>query len=57
MVGRLKISELRDRAQAAMGDRFTMGGFHDAVLLSGPVPLDILEENIEAWMKGADPVA
>lgn len=57
MVGRLKISELRDRAQARMGDRFTMGGFHDAVLLSGPVPLDILEENIEAWMKGGDPVA
>lgn len=53
MVGRLKISELRDRAQAQMGERFTMGGFHDAVLLSGPVPLDILEENIEAWMKGA----
>jgi uncharacterized protein (DUF885 family) len=53
MVGRLKISELRDRAQQQMGNRFTMGGFHDAVLLSGPVPLDILEENIEAWMKGA----
>ena len=52
MVGRLKISELRDRAQAQMGNRFTMGGFHDAVLLSGPVPLDILEENIEAWSKG-----
>ena len=52
MVGRLKISELRDKAQAAMGDRFTMGGFHDAVLLSGPVPLDILEENVDAWIKG-----
>src|SRR5688500_20399244 len=33
MVGRLKISELRDRAQAQMGDRFTMGGFDDTVLL------------------------
>lgn len=53
MVGRLKISELRDRAQAAMGSRFTMGGFHDAVLLPGPVPLDILEENVEAWMKAS----
>ena len=52
LVGRLKISELRDRAQAAMGDRFTMGGFHDTVLLSGPVPLDILEENVDAWIKG-----
>jgi uncharacterized protein (DUF885 family) len=52
MVGRLKISELRDKAQAAMGDRFTMGGFHDTVLLTGPVPLDILEENVDAWIKG-----
>ncbi len=53
MVGRLKISELRDRAQAQMGDRFSMAGFHDTVLLPGPVPLDILEENVEAWMKSA----
>ena len=52
LVGRLKISELRDKAQAQMGDRFTMGGFHDTVLLSGPVPLDILEENVDAWIKG-----
>jgi uncharacterized protein (DUF885 family) len=53
MVGRLKFSELRDRAQKQMGDRFTMGGFHDTVLLPGPVSLDILEENVEAWMKDA----
>jgi uncharacterized protein (DUF885 family) len=50
MVGRLKISELRDRAQQALGDRFTMAGFHDAVLLSGRVPLDVLEENVDAWI-------
>ena len=53
MVGRLKILELRERAQAKMGSRFTMGGFHDTVLLPGPVPLDILEENVETWIKGA----
>lgn len=57
LVGRLKISELRDKAQAAMGDRFTMGGFHDTVLLSGPVPLDILEENVDAWIKGDTPAS
>lgn len=53
MVGRLKISELRDRAQATMGDRFTMAGFHDTILLPGPVPLDILQENVEAWARNA----
>jgi uncharacterized protein (DUF885 family) len=50
MVGRLKITELREKAQAALGDRFTMAGFHDAVLLQGAVPMDVLEENVNAWI-------
>ena len=49
MIGRLKISELRDRAQAELGDKFDIRGFHDTVLTDGPVPLDILEENVAAW--------
>lgn len=53
MVGRLKISELRDRAQAALGDRFDIKAFHDVVLRTGAVPLDILEENVDAWIAGA----
>jgi uncharacterized protein (DUF885 family) len=50
MVGRLKISELRDRAQARLGNRFDMRGFHDAILLQGAVPLDVMERNVEAWI-------
>ena len=50
MIGKLKILELRERAQKDLGDKFTMGGFHDVVLNSGPVPLDILEERVDAWI-------
>ncbi|ASK89200.1 DUF885 domain-containing protein [Sphingorhabdus sp. SMR4y] len=50
MIGKLKILELRTRAQEALGDRFTMGAFHDVILKSGPVPLDIMEERVDAWI-------
>ncbi len=50
MIGKLKIMELRERARAELGEDFDIRGFHDAVLTSGPVPLSILEENVEAWI-------
>jgi len=50
MIGKLKILELRTRAQEALGDEFTMGAFHDVILKSGPVPLDIMEERVDAWI-------
>ena len=50
MVGRLKISELRDKAQKALGKKFDIRGFHDTLLKSGPVPLDVLEEQVDAWI-------
>lgn len=50
MVGRLKISELRSKAQKALGKKFDIRGFHDTVLKSGPVPLDVLEEQVDAWI-------
>lgn len=52
MIGKLKIMELRSRAQTELGDAFDYRGFHDTVLTSGPVPLSILEENVDSWIQG-----
>ncbi len=51
MIGKLKIMELRALAMQELGDDFDWRGFHDTVLLSGPVPLDILEENVKSWIQ------
>ncbi|WP_370182585.1 DUF885 family protein [Alteriqipengyuania sp.] len=50
MIGKLKIMELREKARAELGEDFDIRAFHDVVLLDGPVPLSILEENVEAWI-------
>lgn len=49
-VGELKLKELRARAGKALGPRFDLRRFHDAVLGEGALPLSILERNIDAWI-------
>jgi uncharacterized protein (DUF885 family) len=48
-MGQLKILELRERAQKALGAKFDIRGFHDEVLGAGALPLQELEERIDAW--------
>jgi uncharacterized protein (DUF885 family) len=49
-IGQLKILELRERAKKALGDKFDLRAFHDQVLDSGALPLDVLSDRINAWI-------
>jgi uncharacterized protein (DUF885 family) len=49
-VGMQKILDLRARAQAELGERFDIRGFHDTVLGGGALPLSILERRVNDWV-------
>jgi uncharacterized protein (DUF885 family) len=49
-IGALKIIELRVRAQAALGDKFSLPKFHEIVLGEGTLPLSLLESKVERWI-------
>jgi uncharacterized protein (DUF885 family) len=53
-IGMLRIARARERAQRALGSRFnveTERGFHDVVLGTGALPLEVLDEQVDAWIK------
>jgi len=55
-IGQLEILGLRDKAKKELGDKFELRAFHDQVIDSGALPLDVLDESIVAWIasqKGA----
>lgn len=49
-IGQLKILELREKARKAMGPKFDLKAFHEVVLEAGPLPLDVLETRVDAWV-------
>lgn len=50
MIGELRIRQLRQRAEQALGDRFDIRAFHDEILDGGAMPLDMLDARIDHWI-------
>jgi uncharacterized protein (DUF885 family) len=53
MIGELKIIELREKAKKALGDKFSLREYHNVVLRTGTVPLDLLERQVDAFIHAA----
>ncbi len=49
-MGQLKLIELRERARTRLGTKFQLSDYHDLVLDSGALPMDVLEQRVDAWI-------
>ena len=54
-IGMIRIQELRANAEAELGEKFDIRGFHDAVLGGGAMPLDLLERRVTRWVESRKP--
>jgi uncharacterized protein (DUF885 family) len=50
-MGQLTILKLRDEAKKQLGEKFDLKAFHDEIVNGGAMPLDLLQERVEAWIK------
>ena len=51
-IGEIRLRAIRTRAEAALGDRFDVRDFHDALLVDGPLPLHLLDQRMDRWIAG-----
>ncbi len=51
-IGEIRLRAIRTRAEQALGERFNVRDFHDALLVDGPLPLDLLDQRMDAWIAG-----
>ena len=49
-IGEIRLRAIRARAEAALGAKFDVRKFHDALLVEGPLPLDLLDARVDAWI-------
>lgn len=54
MIGRMKIQEIRKNAEQTLGDGFDIKKFHDVLLEDGALPLDLLQEKMDRWVKAEE---
>ncbi len=50
-IGQLKIQQLRERAEAAMGEAFDIRAFHEQILGAGELPLNVLDQRVSRWIQ------
>ena len=53
-IGMMTILDLREQAMERLGDDFDYGGFHDAVLTAGTIPLPLLRTRVESWIASVE---